>query len=118
MSKILIVDDEEDIRAEISEYLQLKGYSTCEAHDGIEAQVVYGIEHPSMLLTDLKMPRCDGHELICKIRELDTQLPIIVMTGHYLPEELEKVRSVGATETMKKPINVKELLNSVKQHLS
>lgn len=109
MHKILVVDDEPDIRAELSDYLERKGFSTSCAKDGVEAMCLFDSEKFSAIVTDVKMPRRDGHELIRLIRQRDTTLPIIALTGHYSADELDKVERMGATQTMKKPVRLRLL---------
>jgi CheY-like chemotaxis protein len=64
----------------------------------------------------VKMPKCDGHELIRFIRGRDLNLPIIALTGHYSLIDLDKLNEAGASLTIKKPILLGDLLGSL-QHL-
>ena len=114
--KILIVDDEEDIRVELAEYLARKGYDPICANDGEEAIATFLQQRVDAIVTDVKMPKCDGHELIRFIRGRDLNLPIIALTGHYSLIDLDKLNEAGASLTIKKPILLGDLLGSL-QHL-
>ena len=118
MHRILIVDDEEEIRDELAEYLQRKGYETSCAADGLDAWKILNVESIDAIVTDVKMPRFDGHALISLIRERDSDSPIIAMTGHYSEEDLDKLSMAGASLTIKKPIHLRSLVDSLQKLLA
>ncbi len=115
--KILVVDDEADIRAEIAEYIQGKGYEVEAAVDGVEALEKFEAAPADLVITDIRMPRVDGYEVIRRIREIDPRVPIIATTGHYSPTDLNKAKEAGATLTMKKPIRLRKLGKKLKSLL-
>ncbi len=107
--KILIVDDEEEIRAELVEYLLDKGYEVEEAADGLEALDKFEASPADVVITDMKMPRCPGDELTRRLRAVDPHLPVIIITGHYAKPDVESARKAGATTILKKPVRLSEL---------
>jgi CheY-like chemotaxis protein len=82
--RILVVDDEEDVRTYILTVLADAGAMVCEAADGIEAVEVARRERPDLITLDLSMPRQDGVETFCKLRTTSEteHTPICIVTGH------------------------------------
>lgn len=115
--KILILDDEAEIRAELAEYLARKGYEVEEAGDGIEGLRKFEAAPADLVITDIKMPRLDGYEVIRRVRQIDPDLPIIAITGHFSPGDLSTAKDAGATVTMKKPLGLRELAAELKRLL-
>ena len=114
MTKILLVEDEERVRALLKGVLESNGYEVQEASSGKEALQSYARSPPDLILTDLVMPDVEGIELIAKIRKSDPNLKIIAMSGSnylYIAERL------GADHIMEKPFSNKALLNAVKATL-
>ena len=107
--KILIVDDEEEIRAELAGYLRDKGYEVEEAADGLEALEKFEASPADAVIGDMKMPRCPGDELTRRLRAVDPDLPVIILTGHYTNADVESARKAGATAVLKKPARLSEL---------
>ncbi len=115
--KILIVDDEADIRAELAEYVQGKGYEVEAAVDGVEALEKFEAAPADLVITDIRMPRVDGYEVIRRIRKIDPRVPIIATTGHHSPGDLNKAMEVGASLTMMKPIRLRDIGQKLKSLL-
>ena len=115
--KILILDDEAEIRAELAEYLVRKGYEVEEAGDGIEGLRKFEAAPADLVITDIKMPRLDGYEVIRRVRQIDPDVPIIAITGHFSPGDLSTAKDAGATVTMKKPLGLRELAAELKRLL-
>jgi DNA-binding NtrC family response regulator len=80
--KILLVDDEQDFSQLMMFWLESKGYSVIIAMDGEAAVEVLKKEKVDIVLTDLRMPKMDGVDLIKKIRESDKNMPIIVISAY------------------------------------
>lgn len=106
--KILIAEDEEDIRKMLLETLEDEGYEVIGANNGIKALELYKNQKPDIGVFDSMMPLMDGISLMRKIRE-DSNMPIIFVTarGH----EMDKVLalSLGADDYMVKPFSIAEL---------
>ena len=114
--KILIVDDEVNIRHVLGTRLNLKGYSILFASDGKEALAVFTKEKPDLVILDIMLPRLDGYEVCRQIREL-SQVPIIMLTA--LGNVSEKILGLemGADDYVVKPFSPKELEARIKSVL-
>ena len=88
-SKILVVDDEPDFCEALGDFLEAKGCSVLEAHDGDQALAVYRQERPDVVLLDVRMPGKDGLEALRELRAFDPEARVIMITA--VPEgELDK----------------------------
>jgi DNA-binding NtrC family response regulator len=107
--RILIVDDEANARAALSEILHEEGYTTEVAADGFKALGKLADFNPDVVLTDLKMPGLDGMGLMHKVRELAPAVTVVVMTAFgTIPNAVEAVQK-GAYHYLTKPLNFQEL---------
>jgi DNA-binding response OmpR family regulator len=116
VSRVLVVDDESDIRGLVLELLQRAGYDVVEAPDGNEALRRFYADHPDLVILDVQMPGVDGWSVLERIREL-SDVPVIMLTAR--AEELDKVRGLraGADDYVTKPFGRQELLARVQAHL-
>jgi DNA-binding response OmpR family regulator len=117
MGKILIVDDEKEIRDLVEIYLKSEGYSTIKASDGEEAlEIVSRDKNIDLIVLDIMMPNLSGIEVCLKIRE-DRELPIIMLSAK--SEDMDKILglNMGADDYLTKPFNPLELVARVKSQL-
>ncbi len=114
--KILIVDDEKNIRDIIIYNLKKEGYQILQAADGEEGVRLAMEEEPDLILLDIMMPKMDGYDACKKIRETKNS-PIIMLTAR--AEEVDKVLGLefGADDYVTKPFGVRELMARVKANL-
>jgi len=82
MTRILLVDDEESIRTMMRMTLELDGYQVLTAEDGHRALEIYKREHPDIVLLDVKMPEMDGMEVLRRIRDINADAEVIIISGH------------------------------------
>lgn len=82
MARILVVDDEENIRLLYKEELEEEGYEVETAASGPEALEKIRARKPDAVTVDIKMPGMDGLELLAKIREIDMVLPVVISTAY------------------------------------
>jgi DNA-binding response OmpR family regulator len=110
--RILVVDDDEDIRLLVRELLERAGYEVVEATDGREALKLMYSNPPALVLLDITMPDLDGYQTLERIRDL-SDVPVAMLTAR--SQELEKVRglSAGADDYIAKPFGRQELLARV-----
>ncbi|MDD5558481.1 response regulator [Candidatus Methylomirabilis sp.] len=94
--RVLLVDDEPDIRRLLSRYLGRLGYIVQEAADGEAAVALVKAAIPDVVITDMAMPRLDGLGLLEQLRRLDPGLPVIVLTGHGSFENVIAAMRCGA----------------------
>ncbi|NIZ08662.1 sigma-54 dependent transcriptional regulator [Pseudooceanicola sp. HF7] len=103
--KIAIVDDEQDMRQSISQWLALSGYDTETFPSAEEALKKLGPDYPGIVISDIKMPGMDGMAFLKKLMGSDSSLPVIMITGHGdVPMAVEAMR-LGAFDFLEKPFN-------------
>ena len=112
MTSILVVDDDDDIRALVGELLERAGHVVIKAPDGESALRLFYSRQPDLVVLDVSMPGLDGWEVLNRIREL-SDVPVLMLTAR--AEELEKVRGLraGADDYVTKPFGRQELLARV-----
>lgn len=115
--KLLIVDDEKNIREGLQKALTLDGYDVMLASDGREALDRIEEGDIDLVITDLKMPRLSGEELMKDALENYPYLPIIILTGHGTIENAVEAMRNGAYDFITKPLNIDKLSLIVKRAL-
>jgi two-component system nitrogen regulation response regulator GlnG len=113
--KILIVDDESSIRKVLARLMTKEGYLVVECADGPSALKSICMEPPEMVLLDLRMPGMDGMEVLRKIKVLDPDLPVVIITGNAnLHGAVEAMRQ-GAHDYLAKPFEHPEVIRIVRR---
>ena len=103
--KIAIVDDENDMRQSISQWLALSGFDTEVYASAEEALKGLSSDFPGIVVSDIKMPGMDGMQFLRKLKGVDSSLPVIMITGHGdVPMAVEAMR-LGAFDFLEKPFN-------------
>jgi DNA-binding NtrC family response regulator len=102
-NKILLVDDEEIVRDSASEWLTEAGYEVLTASDGMQALNIVREQDIDIMLADLKMPGMDGIELIRKSKEINSNLPVVIMTAHGTIASAIEAMKAGAYDYLEKP---------------
>ena len=114
MSKIMIVDDDPNIRELVCALLKNGGFETCEAKDGRNALQRMMEDNPDLAIVDLMMPNMDGYELCRKLRQYYENLPVLMLTAKTeLPSKVKGFES-GADDYLTKPFEGDELLLRVR----
>jgi DNA-binding NtrC family response regulator len=118
MSKktILIVDDEESIRESISQILIIKGYSVLSAENGLEAFELVKKEPIDFIISDIRMPKCDGATLLELVKKHNPHIPMILITG-YSDISVEDLLKKGANSVIVKPFRIQNLLRTIEEAL-
>ena len=114
MVKILIVEDSNKLRKLIDVYLTHNGYKTYNATDGLEALEIVNNNMIDLVICDIMMPNMDGFELVEELREIYTNLPILIVTAKESKEDKILGFKLGIDDYMVKPIDLEELLMRVK----
>ena len=120
MARILIIDDEPQIRSMLRLMLERVGYEVAEAPDGIEGIRRYRENPADLIITDLIMPNKDGIGMIIDLKKEFPRVKIIAMSGGGVnrPEGyLDGAKKLGAACTLTKPIDRDEMLKAVKETL-
>ncbi|HEX6905340.1 MAG TPA: sigma-54 dependent transcriptional regulator [Terriglobales bacterium] len=107
--KVLIVEDEENERVGLAELISGWGYRTETARDGLEGLERVELFSPGIVLTDLKMPRMDGMELLSKLAERTESIAVIVVTAQGTIESAVQAMQIGAFNYIQKPIDFNRL---------
>jgi two-component system, response regulator PdtaR len=108
MKQVLIVDDNRDLAANIAEILEDAGHRALVASDGREALAVIQREHLDAVLTDMRMPRMSGPELLREIRRVKPELPVMAFTAWSGSSELAQA---GLLAVLPKPVPLQRLVN-------
>jgi DNA-binding NtrC family response regulator len=117
MANILIIDDEKSIRKTLSEILSYEGYKIDEAGDGEEGVKKFSEKTYDVVLCDIKMPKLDGIEFLDKAKEINPDVPIIMISGHgNIDAAVEAVRK-GAFDYISKPPDLNRLLITLRNAL-
>lgn len=109
MARVLIVDDEPDFVELIQEFVAGKGYEPLVAYSGREALQKVKDERPHIVLLDIRMPGMDGMEVLEKIREIDREIGVIMLTAVNDREIGRQSLQSGAFDYLVKPIDLKYL---------
>jgi len=117
MKRILVADDEANIRLLLEEVLAEEGYQVITAATGREALRKILKEEFDLLIFDIKMPEMNGLELVEKIRELKKETPVIICSAYKHLQDDYVVGTADITAYITKPVNLAELKEKVKNAL-
>ncbi|HKA63190.1 MAG TPA: response regulator, partial [Methylomirabilota bacterium] len=106
MTRVLVVDDEAEIRSLLGAILQSNGYEAVTAEDGAAALQQVQREHPDVILLDLSMPRMGGLAALPEIKRLDPDVPVIICTAHADLATAVQAMKLGAYDYLTKPFDV------------
>ncbi len=115
MSTVLVVDDKEMMRDSVGATLERAGFEVVTAPDGQGAIDMIAKRRPDAVVTDLRMPGLTGLELIERIRAIDEDLPIVLMTAFGTIETAVKAIRLGAFDYLTKPFEGDELVVAIKR---
>ena len=115
MPKVLVVDDQDDMRWLLSRLLQEQGFEVGTTDDGAEALSWVQQETPQAILLDLKMPRMDGLQALTQLKEVVPEVPVIVITAYSDVRSAVQAMKLGAYDFITKPFDNDELLYTVKR---
>ncbi|RMD65369.1 MAG: response regulator [Alphaproteobacteria bacterium] len=116
MARILLIDDETDLRTTVRMMLEQAGYEVVEADNGLEGLRQFEATAPDIVITDLIMPDMEGIETIRKMKSLAPATPIIAMSGGGRARRVDFLKAakvLGASRTLPKPFRRHELLAAV-----
>jgi two-component system response regulator FlrC len=118
MRKILIVDDEEGMRIALSEALSRAGFETACCVDGIDAVSKLKSAKFSMVITDIKMPKMDGLDVLKEVKRLSPETPVVMITAYGTVDNAVEAMKEGACDYLLKPFSFENLVEIVKNGLS
>ncbi|MBR3999731.1 MAG: response regulator, partial [Clostridia bacterium] len=114
MFHILVVDDDKHTRQLLRAILENEHYTVSTAADGEKALALMDNEHIDLVVLDIMMPHMDGYEFTKALREVENNLPILMVSAKQLPEDKKKGFLVGTDDYMTKPIDEEEMLLRIK----
>jgi DNA-binding NtrC family response regulator len=116
--RILIIEDDQEMRSLLKEFLNEEGYETDSVDNGSEAYRRLVKEVFDLIITDIRMPGLTGLDILPGVRKLQPEAPIIVMTAFGSEEVYNKVFERGATAYLEKPIHLDHLRNLIEEMVS
>ncbi|HEX4340358.1 MAG TPA: sigma-54 dependent transcriptional regulator [Polyangiaceae bacterium] len=115
--QILVVDDEPNLRRVLSAQLARDGYDVHTAEDGEQALGILAEHHIDLVITDLRMPKVDGMELLRRALAMDPELPVVMITAHGTVDNAVEALKTGAFDYITKPFDQSEVRVIVKKAL-
>ena len=113
--KVLIVDDDEDVREILAKTIRKEGFEVVVAENGQAGLEIFGREHPDILIADLRMPGMNGLELMHEVRGLSVNVQLIVVTGFGEFDTAISALHEGAMDYLQKPIDLELLIAALER---
>src|SRR4051812_41297399 len=117
MQKILVIDDDRDMRLLLTRYLQKHDFEVVEAANGKSALEILEKIEPQVILCDFKLGDMNGNDLLSKIKEHYRHIPVIIITGYGDIKVAVEVMKLGAFDYVTKPLFPDEILLTIKKAL-
>lgn len=118
MKKILVIDDDKDVRLLLDRFLKRQDYIVRTASSGKEGLAMLSEDVPDLVLTDFKLGDINGGDLLKKVKEKHASLPVIIITGYSDIKVAINVMKNGAFDYVTKPLFPEEILNTIKKALA
>lgn len=118
MARILVLDDEEQMREAVRLALERDGHEVCEAADGATALSLFRDQRMDIVITDLVMPHKDGAEVIRDLRKLSASVKIVALSGRggiCIKANLDRALMTGADRALMKPCDFDELRRNIRE---
>jgi two-component system nitrogen regulation response regulator NtrX len=116
-ARILVVDDEAEIRRSVRMILEYEGYDVQEASSGPEALALVEREPPDLVFLDIKMGGLDGLETLQKLRQVNEALPVVIISGHGTVSTAVEATKLGAFDFIEKPLASERVLVTIRNAL-
>jgi len=113
--KLLLVDDEENFVNTLAERMKMRDVPSKVVFNGEQALEAVQTDTPDVMVLDLRMPGIDGMDVLRKVRKTHPNVQVIILTGHGTDLDEEEAKKLGAFHYHKKPIDIDELLTTVKK---
>jgi DNA-binding NtrC family response regulator len=114
---VLVVDDDEDIVANIVDILQDRGFRTDRAHCGAEAMQLVRRNNYDMTLLDFQMPDMDGATLFSRIKRVQPEIVAIMITAYAGSDGVQRAGKAGAWRVLRKPVDIPHMLSCIDEAL-
>ena len=116
-SRILVVDDEAEIRRSVRMILEYEGYEVLEASSGPDGVTIAERESPDLVFLDIKMPGMDGLDALQRIKALNEALPVVIISGHATVSTAVEATKAGAFDFIEKPLTTERVLVTIRNAL-
>jgi GAF domain-containing protein/DNA-binding NarL/FixJ family response regulator len=116
--KILIIEDERDIATMIDTLMQESGYQTVVAYNGVKGLELALHERPDLILLDMRLPQMDGMQILYKLHEHQTSIPVVMVTAWGSEELAIQALRMGVKDYVKKPFDPQDLLDVAERALA
>lgn len=115
LSRVLLIDDEEDLRLSTAQALELAGLDVVTIDNADHVFELIGYSFDGVIVSDIRMPGIDGMSLLQKVRELDAEIPVILVTGHGDVQLAVSAMRNGAYDFIEKPFSIQYLAGIIKR---
>jgi two-component system response regulator (stage 0 sporulation protein F) len=115
--KILIVDDQFGIRILLNEVFQKEGYQTFQAANGVQALDIVKKHDPDLVLLDMKIPGMDGIEILKRMKVIDPEIRVIIMTAYGELDMIQEAKDLGAITHFAKPFDIDDIRAAVRKYI-
>jgi two-component system, response regulator, stage 0 sporulation protein F len=115
--KILIVDDQFGIRILLNEVFQKEGYQTFQAANGVQALEIVTKHDPDLVLLDMKIPGMDGIEILKRMKVINPDIRVIIMTAYGELDMIQEAKDLGAITHFAKPFDIDDIRAAVRKHI-
>ncbi|MBA9027896.1 MULTISPECIES: response regulator [Bacillaceae] len=115
--KVLIVDDQFGIRILLNEVLHKEGYDTFQAANGLQALDIVTNHSPDLVLLDMKIPGMDGIEILKRMKQIDADIRVIIMTAYGELDMIQEAKDLGAITHFAKPFDIDDIRKAVRENI-
>lgn len=117
--RVLWVDDDPNITAAVTRKFRRRGIEVWPASDGMQGYWMAVTRKPDVIVTDLRMPRWEGGDLLeCLLaNEVTTEIPVVVLSGYVTPDERRRLERIGVAAVLDKPADWQTLLATIRAQL-
>lgn len=115
--KLLIVDDQYGIRILLNEVFQKEGYQTFQAANGYQALDIVEKHSPDLVLLDMKIPGMDGIEILKRLKAINAEIQVIIMTAYGELDMIQESKDLGAITHFAKPFDIDEIRDAVRKNM-
>lgn len=117
-SRIIVIEDQEDLAALYEASLKKAGYEVINAYTGEEGVAEFQAGGADVIMLDMTLPEMNGVQVLQEIRNLSTSVPVVVVTGETSDETRQQCERLGDNEYLTKPADYKSLLHTIRRSLS
>ena len=117
-AKVLVVDDDSDLRETVCMILEMNGYSPAQAGNGAEGLSLFRKEGFDLVISDFHMPQMNGLQMLIEMKKLRSDIPVIIASAAADEGEREGFRAAGAFLILRKPFEIAELESAIDRALN